>query len=128
MSKNKRKASVANLYAMIVQMWADVNKGIVDAERIKVTKYTDRFHVSRTKRSIILPYITQDECPTLEQAKALRRTISECINKHKMEQLKRAHSQDLFDVNNDYIEDDITSIESAIHLLKQNGYIIFKKV
>lgn len=128
MSKNKRNASVANLYAMIVQMWADVNKGVVDAERIKVTKYTDRFHVSRTKRSILFPYITQNECPTLEQARELRRKISEFINRNKNEQQERVIAQDLFDDNKEDVEVEITSIESAIHLLKQNGYIVFKKV
>lgn len=100
MSKKNKKVAKASLFAMMTDMWADVRSGKVDAKSINLTKYAEKYHVGKFKRSMILPYIMQETCPTYEQACELRRAITpkEIV------------------------------IGECIEYLKKEGYVIFKKV
>ena len=80
MSKKNKKVAKASLFAMMTDMWADVRSGKVDAKSINLTKYAEKYHVGKFKRSMILPYIMQETCPTYEQACELRREVSKYIN------------------------------------------------
>ena len=125
MCRVKRNVSIANLFAMMTAMWTEVHTGKVDAESINLRMYQDKYSVTKHRRAMILPYITQENVPTLEQAVQLRNELNKSNKKSVVKQQPIAVSKDLFSSNS--FEDE-KSIENAISLLKKNGYVIFREV
>jgi hypothetical protein len=130
MSKKNKKVAKASLFAMITEMWADVRSGKVDAMSINLTKYAEKYHVGKFKRSMIIPYITQDTCPTYEQACKLRKEVSDYINDRQAKQQPARPEiiePSLFDIDIHITPKDVV-ISECISFLKKEGYVIFKKV
>ena len=129
MSKKNKKVAKASLFAMMTDMWADVRSGKVDAKSINLTKYAEKYHVGKFKRSMILPYITQETCPTYEQACELRREVSKYINDRPAPQPKRPEiiEPNLFGIDVHITPKEIV-IGECIEFLKKEGYVVFKKV
>jgi hypothetical protein len=125
MSRNSKKVSVARLLAMMTEMWSDIRKGKTDANRISVSNYAKRYHVSKFKLSIIVPYIVQKQCPTYEQAVELRKAISNYINQPMAEKKPEPVKADLF---GEEVKRRQEAIEQAITLLQENGYLVFRRV
>ena len=129
MSKKNKKVAKASLFAMMTDMWADVRSGKVDAKSINLTKYAEKYHVGKFKRSMILPYIMQETCPTYEQACELRREVSKYINDRPAPQPKHPEiiEPSLFGIDV-YITPKEIVIGECIEFLKKEGYVVFKKV
>ena len=129
MSKKNKKVAKASLFAMMTEMWADVRSGKVDAKSINLTKYAEKYHVGKFKRSMILPYIMQETCPTYEQACELRREVSKYINDRPAPQPKRPEiiEPSLFGIDVHITPKEIV-IGECIEFLKKEGYVVFKKV
>lgn len=89
--RNRRNSEVATilLHAAMAVMWYDVHHG-KDATKINTTKYSKKYNVSNFGRDLVLPYITQEQCPTLEQARKFRELLNEYneLRKH-IEFIKR---------------------------------------
>ena len=129
MSKKNKKVAKASLFAMMTEMWADVRSGKADAMSINLTKYAEKYHVGKFKRSMILPYIMQETCPTYEQACELRREVSKYINDRPAPKPSRQEpiQTSIFDIDVHITPKEIV-IGECIEFLKKEGYVIFKKV
>ena len=129
MSKKNKKVAKASLFAMMTEMWADVRSGKADAMSINLTKYAEKYHVGKFKRSMILPYISQDTCPTYEQACELRKAVTKYINDRPSPKPSRPEpvQTSIFDIDVHITPKDIV-IGECIEFLKKEGYVIFKKV
>lgn len=90
-----------------------------------MSNYAKRYHVSKFKLSIIVPYIVQKQCPTYEQAVELRKAISNYINQPMAEKKPEPVKADLFGKEEERQQE---AIERAIALLQENGYLVFKRV
>lgn len=130
MSKKNKKVAEVSLFAMMTEMWADVRSGKADAKSINLTKYAEKYHVGKFKRSMILPYIMQETGPTYEQACELRREVSKYINDRPAPQPKRPEviEPSLFGSIDVHITSKEIVIGECIEYLKKEGYVVFKKV
>ena len=129
MSKKNKKVAKASLFAMMTEMWADVRSGKADAMSINLTKYAEKYHVGKFKRSMILPYISQETCPTYEQACELRKAVTKYINDRPAPKPSRQEpvQTSLFGIDVHLTPKDIV-IGECIEFLKKEGYVVFKKV
>lgn len=130
MSKKNKKVAKASLFAMMTEMWADVHSGKVDAMSINLTKYAEKYHVGKFKRSMIIPYLTQKTCPTYEQACKLRDEVSKYINSRPAPQPTRPEviEPTLFGSIDVHLTAKDIVISECIAYLKKEGYVVFKKV
>lgn len=113
----------------MTEIWADVHSGKANIVDFNLTKYAKKYHVGKFKRSMIEPYIIQNTCPTYEQACELRKEISEYINDRPAPQTARQDviEQNLFNININTTPNE-DAILKCINYLKEQGYIVFKKV
>lgn len=129
MLKKNKKVAKASLFAMMTEMWADIRSGKVDAESINLRKYFEKYHIGKFKRSMILPYIVQETCPTYEQACELRKEVSTYINERYGQHPKSTEITEpsLFGFELNFIEKE-NVIGECIEFLKKEGYVVFKRV
>jgi hypothetical protein len=102
-----RYESLKNFHSCLLEMWQDVQEGVVSIDDIQPCHYANKHGVGVFRKSFVVDALTSQERPTRETSDAIRLQIAEHDKKMKIEMKLK--------------------IKNCIEFLKSNGYKVMKK-